>query len=101
MEFLRKMYEYIKVFAEFFWIVLELHLPKVILIIGFLIGIHEVSAMHMLIIVLTTVAATTKTETQSNMTRVISLVIGILFILKMVHQLHHINHKQYNVICPV
>lgn len=101
MDFFGKVYGYIKDFCEFLWIVLELHLPKVILLIGFFIGINEVSVMHILIIVLATAAATSKSQMQSFMTRVISLVIGILFILKMVYQIEYINHSQYNVVCDV
>lgn len=78
-----------------------MHLTKVILIIGFSIAINEVSVIHILIIVLVAASATSKSQMQSIMTRVISLVIGILLILKMIYQIEYIDHSNSNVLCEV
>lgn len=101
MQWLNKMYEHAKTLLEIVFIFLEMHLTKLILILGFSIGIEEVSVLHILIIVLTAVATTSKSRPQSIMTRFISLIIGVLLIIKMIYQIEYIDHSKNNVICDV
>lgn len=53
-------YNRTKWFFDFFWLLMELHFIKVILILAFMLGINEVSAVHIAIIVLTVFAGTVK-----------------------------------------
>lgn len=101
MQWLNKIYEHAKTLLEFVFIFLEMHLTKFILILGFSIGIEEVSVLHILIIVLTAVATTSKSRPQSIMTRFISLIIGVLLITKMIYQIEYIDHSKSNVNCDV
>lgn len=101
MQWLNKIYEHAKMLLEIVFIFLEMHLTKLILILGFSIGIDEVSFLHILIIVLTAVATTSTSRLQSIMTRFISLIIGILLITKMIYQIEYIDHSRNNVNCDV
>lgn len=101
MQWLSKIYVHVKTLLEIVFIFLEMHLTKLILILGFSIGIDEVSVLHILIIVLTAVATTSKSRPQSIMTRFISLIIGVLLVTKMIYQIEYIDHSKNNVICDV
>ena len=93
------LYDKTKWFFEFMWLFLELHLIKVILIIAFLLGVKEVSAIHIVLIVLSVLAVTARTNVQTIFSGLISLVIGIFLILKMVYQIEYIPQKSYDFHC--
>lgn len=80
---------------------MELHFIKVILILAFMLGINEVSAVHIAIIVLTVFAVISRTNTQTIYSGFISLAVGILFIMKMIYQIEYIPQKAYDVNCTV
>lgn len=61
--------------------------------------IIQVSAVHISIIVLTVLACTSRTNTQAVYSGFISLVAGILFVLKMVYQIRYIDQSNYDVNC--
>lgn len=94
-------YKRTKWFFDIFWLFMELHFIKVILILAFLLGINEVSAVHICIIVLSVIAVTSHTNTQTIYSGFISLVVGSLFILKMVYQITYIHQYRYDVNCTV
>lgn len=78
---------------------MELHLIKFILIFAFLLGIHEVSVIHIAVIVLTALAVTSRTNTQAIYSGVISLVIGIFLVLKMVYQMNFNQQSDFDTHC--
>lgn len=78
---------------------MELHLIKFILIIAFLLGINEVSVIHIAVMVLTTFAVTSRTNTQAIYSGVISLAIGIFLVLKMVYQMNFNQQSDFDVNC--
>lgn len=80
---------------------MELHFIKVILILAFMLGINDVSAIHIAIIVLSVIAVTSRTNTQTIYSGFISLTVGSLFILKMIYQIDYIDESDYAVNCPV
>lgn len=80
---------------------MELHFIKVILLLAFLLGVHEVSAIHIAIIVLTVIGITSRTNTQTIYSGFISLTLGSLFILKMIYQIKYIPQKSFDVHCMV
>lgn len=80
---------------------MELHFIKVILILAFLLGVNEVSAVHICIVVLSVIAVTSRTNTQTIYSGFISLTVGSLFILKMIYQITYIQQDIYNVNCTV
>lgn len=88
-----------KWFFEIFWLFMELHLIKFILIIAFLLGINEVSVIHIGVMVLTTIAVTSRTNTQAIYSGVISLVIGIFLVLKMVYQMNINEQSHFDANC--
>lgn len=94
-------YNRTKWFFDIFWLFMELHFIKVILILAFLLGINEVSAIHISIIVLTVIAVTSRSNTQTIYSGFISLAVGCLFILKMIYQIEYIPQKSYDVNCTV
>lgn len=99
LKFFFSLYQKTRWFFEFFWLFLELHLIKVILIIAFLLGIDEVSAIHTAVIVLTVLAVTSRTNIQTIFSGVISLVVAVLLILKMIYQIEYIPQSSYDVHC--
>lgn len=78
---------------------MELHLIKFILISAFLLGIYEVSVIHIGVMVLTTIAVTSRTNTQAIYSGVISLVIGIFLVLKMVYQMNFNEQSHFDANC--
>lgn len=80
---------------------MELHFIKMVLILAFLLGINEVSAVHIIIVVLSVIAVTSRTNTQTIYSGFISLTVGSLFILKMIYQIAYINQNKYDVNCTV
>lgn len=61
----------------------------------------QVSVIHIVIIVLTVLAVTARTNTQTIYSGFISLAVGCLFILKMIYQIEYIRQKRYDVNCTV
>lgn len=59
------------------------------------------SAVHISIVVLTVIAVTSRTNTQTIYSGFISLAVGSLFILKMIYQIEYIEQKVYDVNCTV
>lgn len=88
LKFVFALYDKTKWFFEVFWLFMELHLIKLILIWAFLLGIKEVSCIHIAVIVLTVFAVTSHTNTQTVYSGLVSLVIGVFLILKMVFQMN-------------
>lgn len=88
-----------KSFFEIFWLFMELHLIKFILIIGFLLGINEVSVIHIAVMVLATFAVTSRTNSQAIYSGVISLVVGIFLVLKMVYQMNFNQQSDFDSHC--
>ncbi|XP_031619369.1 piezo-type mechanosensitive ion channel component isoform X2 [Contarinia nasturtii] len=93
-------YNRTKWFFDIFWLFMELHFIKVILLLAFYLGINEVSTVHIAIIVLTVIAVTSRTNTQTIYSGFISLTVAILFILKMIYQIEYIPQSFYDVNCP-
>lgn len=80
---------------------MELHFIKVILLLAFMLGINEVSAIHIAIIALTVIAVTSRTNSQTIYSGLISLTISTMFILKMIYQIEYIPQNSYDVNCTV
>lgn len=68
---------------------------------SFTLIIHEfqVSAIHIAIIAFTLCATTSRTNTQTIYSGVISLIIGILLILKMIYQIKYIGQEKFDAHC--
>lgn len=92
-------YNRTKWFFDIFWLFMELHFIKIILLLAFLLGINDVSAIHIAIIALTVIACTSRTNTQTIYSGFISLTVSSFFILKMIYQIKYINQNFYNTNC--
>lgn len=57
------------------------------------------STVHICVMVLTVLAVTSRTNSQTVYSGVISLVIGILFVLKMIYQIKYIPQALYDAHC--
>lgn len=101
MAFLSKQYDNIKWFIEVVWLLVEMHTTKLILIYGFYLGVQEVSVLHLSIIVLSSAACASRSHLQAVFSRMISLVIGVLLILKMIYQIQYIDQSLTTVDCGV
>lgn len=99
LKFLFTLSDRTKWFFEIFWLFMEMHLIKLILIVAFLLGIYEVSVIHIAVMVLTTFAVTSRTNTQAIYSGVISLVIGIFLVLKMVYQMNFNQQSDFDSHC--
>lgn len=99
MAFLTKQYDNVKWFIEIFWLLVEMHTAKLILIYGFYLGIKEVSVLHISIIVLSAAAVASRSHFQAVFSRMISVVIGALLILKMIYQIQYIDQSLTTVDC--
>lgn len=64
-----------------------------------MLGLQEVSALHISLITLTVLAVTARTNVQTVFSGVISLVVAILTVLKMIYQIDYIPQKLYDVNC--
>lgn len=73
---------------------IEMHAPKLILIFAFYLSIDEVSVLHSAIAILAVSACATRTSLQGVLCRLISLVVGLLLIVKMIYQIQYIDHKR-------
>lgn len=80
-------------------ILLELHLIKLVIFMGFWVSIKEASVIHILFVVLTVIAALTRTNKQILMSRVVSVVVGVFLLTKMIYQVTYIQHTNYDVNC--
>lgn len=78
---------------------MELHLIKLILFIAFMLGVYEVSVIHIAVMALTALAVTSRTNTQAIYSGVISLVIGVFLVLKMVYQMNFNVQSDYDAHC--
>lgn len=72
----------------------EMHAPKLILIFAFYLSVNEVSVLHLIIAILAVSACATRTSLQGILCRLISLVVGLLLIVKMVYQIQYIDHQK-------
>lgn len=77
-----------------FWVIVEMHAPKLILIFAFYLSVDEVSVLHLSIAVLAVAAVASRTTWQVILCRLISLVIGVLLIVKMIYQIQYIDHQK-------
>lgn len=71
-----------------------MHAPKLILIFAFYLSVDEVSVLHLSIAVLAVAAVASRTTWQVILCRLISLVIGVLLIVKMIYQIQYIDHQK-------
>lgn len=92
-------FDNVKKVFEFIWLLVEMHATKLILIYGFYLGVNEVSVLHISIIVLASAACASRSHLQTVFSRIISLVIGVLLILKMVYQIQYIDQSLTTVDC--
>lgn len=78
---------------------LELHLIKLVIFLGFWLSIKDPCVIHVLFVVLTVIAALTRTNKQIFMSRVLSVIVGLFLLAKMLYQVTYIDHSQFNVTC--
>lgn len=88
-----------KWFFEVFWLFLELHLIKLILLWAFLLSIKDVSCIHIAVVVLAVFAVTSRTNSQAIYSGLISLAIGTFLILKMIYQMNFFVHTGFVANC--
>lgn len=84
---------------ELILIFLELHLIKLVIFLGFWLSIKDPCVVHVLFVILTVIAALTRTNQQIFMSRVLSVIIGVFLLAKMLYQVTYIDHAQFNIIC--
>lgn len=94
-------FDNVKRCIEVVWLLVEMHTTKFILIYGFYLAVHEVSVLHIAIVVLTAAACASRSHLQTVFSRLISLVIGVLLILKMIYQIQYIDQSLTTVDCSV
>lgn len=99
LKFMFTLFERTKWFFEIFWLFMELHLIKLILFMAFMLGVYEVSVIHIAVMGLTALAVTSRTNTQAIYSGVISLVIGVFLALKMVYQMNFNVQSDYDANC--
>lgn len=80
---------------------LELHLIKLVIFLGFWLSIKDPCVIHVLFVILTVIAALTRTNKQILMSRVLSVIVGVFLLAKMIYQVTYIDHTQFNVTCVV
>lgn len=91
----------IKILLERLWLLLELHLIKIIMIIAFLISVNSVSVLHVIFAIFPVMAVASRTSIQVLVSRIISLFASLLLLVKMIYQVEYIHHDTYDVICDV
>lgn len=80
---------------------LELHLIKLVIFLGFWLSIKDPCVIHVLFVVITVIAALTRTNKQILMSRILSVVVGVFLLTKMIYQVTYIDHGQFNVTCTI
>ncbi|XP_026476535.1 piezo-type mechanosensitive ion channel component-like, partial [Ctenocephalides felis] len=78
---------------------LELHMVKIIMFSIMIMCIYEVSAMHILFVLLISLCQIFDSKWQVIVTKIITVVVSVLFILKMIYQIEYIEHTDYDVNC--
>lgn len=86
---------------EYVWLFFELHWIKFIMLYAFLLSIYNVCLLHITLVILTVIAITSRSSLQILVSRVISVFVAILFIVKMIYQIDFIEHNNYDVVCNV
>uniref|UniRef100_A0A1B6DCY7 Uncharacterized protein n=1 Tax=Clastoptera arizonana TaxID=38151 RepID=A0A1B6DCY7_9HEMI len=87
-------------FIELFWLYLELHMLKFIMLSVILLAVFDVCAAHLLFVVLTVIAMTFGSSIQTLVTHIMSVLFSILLLSKMIYQIEYIKHETWNVTCP-
>lgn len=88
-------------FYELTLIFLELHLIKLVIFMGFWLSVKETCVLHIAFVILTVVAALTRTNKQILMSRILSVFVGVFLLAKMIYQVTYIQHTDFDVNCDV
>lgn len=97
--FFRSLKKKINDLYELILVFLELHLIKLVIFLGFWLSIKDPCVIHVIFVVLTVIAALTRTTKQIFMSRVLSVIVGVFLLAKMLYQVTYIDHSQFGVKC--
>lgn len=82
-------------------LLIEMHMTKVMCIYAFYLTVVDINAAHLAIVVLTMFATMCRRRWQVKLCALMSLMMGVLIILKMIYQMHNIQTEWLSSHCPV
>lgn len=94
-----RLFNKLLVWLEIVVLFIEIHSYKIMLVATFVLAVRELRLLHFGFVVLGVAGLKAKTETQFTITRVASLIAGILLIVTMMYQVDYIDHNKYEANC--
>ncbi|XP_077295229.1 piezo type mechanosensitive ion channel component [Arctopsyche grandis] len=94
-----KLASFLKMFIDFVFLFLELHLIKLVLVSIMLLCVFDVCALHFGFVLIVSISLLFKTKVQVVVIQFVSVVTCILLLAKMIYQIEYIVHESYSVNC--
>lgn len=86
-------------FKNLTFLFLELHMPKIVLLMAMLVCVYDKCAMHFVIVVLIALAFTFGRSVQVFCIYSSSALVSVLLLARMVYQIQYIEHDRWNGTC--
>ncbi|XP_034951283.1 piezo-type mechanosensitive ion channel component isoform X2 [Chelonus insularis] len=97
--FFRKTVQQLKDFYSYFWLILEIHMQKIIFTSLMLLCLNDVCAINFIFVITIAVTMNFKRQIQIMGINGMSVAIAILMIAKMLYQIEYIDHRKWDVNC--
>lgn len=91
----------IQKFFNYFFLFLELHFFKIVLLLGLLLSVYDTCAIHFAILLLCVLAVTLGNRAQTVIIHLCSTIVSVMFLARMVYQIKYIDHSKWDVVCDV
>ncbi|XP_043288582.1 piezo-type mechanosensitive ion channel component isoform X3 [Venturia canescens] len=99
MALMRKTIENVKNFYDWIWLILEIHMQKIIFISFILLCIKDVCAINLFFVIAVVVAINFQRSVQITSINAMAGIIAILMVAKMLYQIEYIVHENWDVNC--
>lgn len=90
---------HMKSFYNYIWLILEIHMQKIIFISLMLLCINDVCAINLIFIIAVVVTMNLQRSLQIMAINGIAFAIAVLMVTKMLYQIKYIKHDEWNVNC--
>nr|XP_018904353.1 PREDICTED: piezo-type mechanosensitive ion channel component 2 isoform X9 [Bemisia tabaci] len=86
-------------FIELFWLYLELHMIKIILLSVMFLAVFDACALHLVFVLLAVIATVLTRKIQVLIIHIMTIIIAVFLLLKMIYQIQYISHDTWNINC--
>lgn len=88
-------------FMNLFYLFLELHMPKIVLLFAMLLCVYDKCALYLVIIILISLSLVFGRPLHDFAIYFTSMMISILLLARMIYQIQYIKAETWNVTCEV